>query len=179
MLMADTMAIFFVILGFLLAFPALWLLSRGLWPRVVANAAARCRRGLIRPFLFGLPVTALAILATAVVGTFGTPGKIAGGVLFCLYLMIANCGVAGLVTVIGERLPSRVDAGQEWRATLRGSVVLELCYLPPILGWFGILPLSLIIGCGAMVDGLLRRNTADQNNPVAEYRLPDSIGAER
>jgi hypothetical protein len=179
MLMADTMAIFFVILGFLMAFPALWLLCRGLWPRVVANAAASCRRGLIRPFLVGVPVTALAILATAVVGGLGTPGKIGGGILICIYLMIANCGIAGLATVIGERLPSRVDAGQEWRMALRGSLVLELSYLPPILGWFGILPLSLIIGCGAMVDGLLRRNTAEGNKPAHEYHLSDSIGAEQ
>src|SRR6266542_674561 len=46
MLMADTMAIFFVILGLLLALPGLWVLCRGLWPRAVAKAAELCGGGV-------------------------------------------------------------------------------------------------------------------------------------
>jgi hypothetical protein len=42
MLMADTMSIFFVIMGMLLAFSGLWLLCRGLWPGAVEAAAERC-----------------------------------------------------------------------------------------------------------------------------------------
>lgn len=156
MLMADTMAIFFVILGFLLAFPALWLLCRGLWPQTVANAATICQRGLIKPFIAGLPVTILMIIAAAALGNLGTAGKISSAAVVCLYLMIANCGVAGLATAIGERLASRIDAGQAWRATLRGGIALELSYLLPILGWFGILPISITIGCGANLIALFR-----------------------
>src|SRR4030095_12052952 len=44
MLMADTMAIFFVILGLLLAFPGLWVLCRVLWAR--AGRGGQGRRGL-------------------------------------------------------------------------------------------------------------------------------------
>lgn len=156
MLMADTMAIFFVILGLLLAFPGLWVLCRGLWPRAVRGAAAICGRGLIKPFIAGLPVTAAMIFAAAVLGNFGSAGKIASAATICFYLMIANCGVAGLVTAAGERLSSRVDAGQAWRATLRGGVALMLASILPILGWFVILPVSMVIGCGANVISLLR-----------------------
>jgi hypothetical protein len=159
MLMADTMAIFFVILGLLLAFPGLWLLCRGLWPRVVTEAAAICGKGLIKPFIAGLPVTAAMIFAAAVLGNFGSAGKIAAGALVCLYLMIANCGVAGLITVVGERLaspPGNMDSQQPWRATLRGGVALGLASLLPILGWFVIFPASVIVGCGASLISLLR-----------------------
>src|SRR5262249_13206616 len=152
MLMADTMAIFFVILGLLLALPGLWVLCRGLWPREVAKAAAVCGEGLIKPFLAGAPITAVMIFVAAVLGNFGPAGKIAAVATICLYLMIANCGVAGLVTVVGERLagPSgNIDPQQPWRATLRGGVALGLASLLPILGWFLILRVVVICACGA------------------------------
>jgi hypothetical protein len=165
MLMADTMAIFFVILGLLLAFPGLWVLCRGLWPRAVAKSAAVCGKGLIKPFLAGLPLTAVMIIAAAVLGNLGPAGKIAAVATVCLYLMIANCGIAGLVTNVGERLAGHsgdVDPQQPWRATLRGGVALGLASLLPILGWFVILPAAVIIGCGANLLSLLRALTASR-----------------
>jgi hypothetical protein len=174
MLMADTMAIFFVFLGFLLAFPGLWLLCRGLWPQTVANAAAVCRNGLLKPFLAGLPLTVAIILVGAALSNLGPLGKIAAATIICFYLMIANCGVAGLATMIGERLASPTDArhsAQEpWRATLRGGVAMELAYLLPILGWFLLLPVSITIGCGASLIALFRsliiRSAAQLPNPT-------------
>jgi len=191
MLMADTMAIFFVILGLLLAFPGLWLLCRGLWPGVVIEAAAICRKGLIKPFFAGLPVTAAMIFAAAVLGNIGSAGKIAAGAVVCLYLMIANCGVSGLVTVVGERLasaPGNMDSPQPWRATLRGGAALGLASLLPILGWFVIFPASVIVGCGASLISLLRsfatatvlsRQAAADPVETAELRATTTFGAEQ
>src|SRR5215813_12595265 len=173
MLMADTMAIFFVVLGLLLAFPGLWLLCRGLWPRAVTEAAAICGKGLIKPFVAGLPVTVAMIFAVAVV---------------CLYMTIANCGVAGLVTVVGERLASPVDSQQPWRATLRGGVALGLASLLPILGWFVIFPASVIVGCGASLISMLRAFAAAPVLPgqavadpaeTAELRATTTLGAKQ
>jgi hypothetical protein len=107
MLMADTLAIFFVILGLLLAFPGLWLLCRGLWPQMVAGAAATCRQGLLKAFFLGLPLTLAMIFAAAVSNNlFGTAGKIGAFGIVCLYMMFAHTGVAGLATCSGERLVS-------------------------------------------------------------------------
>jgi hypothetical protein len=157
MLMADTMAIFFVILGLMLAFPGLWLLCRGLWPAVVSNADEICARGLIRPFLLGAPITAVMVVAAGALSDAGAPGKVSAAVVVCVYLMVANCGVAGMVTSIGARLPSPDDPLRPWRTTLRGGIVLELAFLLPILGWFGILPLAMTIGSGAAGMGLLQK----------------------
>jgi hypothetical protein len=179
MLMADTMAIFFVILGLLLAFPGLWILCRGLWPRAVAKAATICGKGLIKPFLAGLPLTAVTIFAAAVLSNFGPAGKIAAVATVCLYLMIANCGVAGLVTVVGERLadPSGIIGSQQpWRATLRGGVVLGLASLLPILGWFVILPVAVIIGCGANLLSLLRAFVGSRVRPGHVLASPVELG---
>jgi len=190
MLMADTMAIFFVILGLLLAFPGLWLLCRGLWPRSVTEAAAICGKGLIKPFVAGLPVTLAMIFVAVVLSTFGSGGKIAAVATVCLYLMIANCGVAGLATVVGERLASSADSKQSWRATMRGGGALMLASLLPILGWFLILPGAMIIGCGASLISLVRAVVAPlflklvigprANRPnTAELEATTTLGAKQ
>src|SRR6202158_1981990 len=150
MLMADTMSIFFVILGMMLAFPGLWLLCRGLWPDAVAAAADRCDERRWTSFLVGLPVTVVMVVLTKILfNVLGPAGKIAGVGVVCLYMLQAHTGVSGLATAIGWRLASPLDEQRPWRATLRGGVVLELTYLLPILGWFVILPASIIIGSGA------------------------------
>jgi hypothetical protein len=155
MLMADTMSIFFVILGMMLALPGLWLLCRGLWPDAVAAAAERCRQRLWSSFLAGLPITIMMVAITAILfNVLGPLGKIAGLGVVCIYLLQAHTGVAGLATSIGHRLATTPDDQRTWRSTLRGGVVLELAYLLPILGWFVILPVSIVIGSGAANIGL-------------------------
>ena len=156
MLMADTFAVFFVILGLLLAFPGLWLLCRGLWPNMVAGAADRCRKGLVKPILIGAPVFAGVIVFAIVVARVpGGVGAIISAAIICAFAMVSNAGVAGFATCIGERLASPADAARPWKSTLRGGIVLELSYLLPVLGWFVILPLSVIIGCGAAALSLM------------------------
>jgi hypothetical protein len=142
MLMADTLAIFLSVLGMLIACPALWLLCRGLWPDLVDFSKVDCSVTLFKPFLVGLPLTIAAI--------FG------GLALICLFITYAGSGVAGLATVIGERLPSPVDAQCPWKATIRGGIILELSYILPILGWFVLLPISIVIGAGATTRALIK-----------------------
>ena len=150
MLMADTMSIFFVILGMMLALPGLWLLCRGLWPTAVAAAANRCSKGLWLSFLTGLPITIVMVVVTTTLFKVLAPvGKIASVAVVCLYLLQAHTGISGLVTAIGRRLSAPLDEQRPWRSTLRGGVVLELAYLFPVLGWFVILPVSIVIGSGA------------------------------
>ena len=157
MLMADTMSIFFVILGMMLALPGLWLLCRGLWPEAVAAAADRCRKRLWTSFLVGMPITITMIVVTMILfNVLGPIGKIAGLGVVCFYMLQAHTGVAGLATSIGGRLATAPDE-RAWRSTLRGGIVLELTYLLPILGWFLILPASIIIGSGAANLGLLSK----------------------
>src|SRR5262249_44057605 len=168
----------------------LWLLCRGLWPQVVARADEVCARGLIRPFLVGLPITAALILSAAILSQAGTVGKITATAIVCCYLMIANSGVAGLITGIGRRLASPIDSEWPWRATLRGGIVLELSFLLPVLGWFVILPLSVTIGCGAACIALFRKvlvsitaRTLGPRHPLSadadSTSYTDSMGAQQ
>lgn len=157
MLMADTMSIFFVILGMLLAFSGLWLLCRGLWPQAVEAAAARCAKRVWPYFLAGIPLTLVMLVLARALFVLGPVGKFAAVAVVCFYLLQAHTGVSGLATAIGRRLPSPLDEHSPWRATLRGGIALELTYLLPILGWFVVLPASIIIGTGAVNVALLSR----------------------
>jgi hypothetical protein len=156
-LMADTISIFFVILGMLLAFSGLWLLSRGLWPEAVEAAAERCAKRIWPYFIAGIPLTLVMIVLTRVLFVLGPVGKIAGLGVVCFYILQAHIGVSGLVTAIGRRLPSSLDQHSPWRATLRGGIALELTYLLPIVGWFVVLPASIVIGTGAINVALLSK----------------------
>jgi hypothetical protein len=157
MLMADTMSIFFVVVGMLLAFAGLWLLCRGLWPNVVEAAAERCSRRLWPYFLAGIPLTLVMIVVTRGLFILGPVGKFVAIAVVCFYMLQAHAGVSGLATAIGRRLPSRVDKHSPWRATLRGGIALELTYLLPIVGWFVVLPASIIIGTGVLNIALLSK----------------------
>ena len=156
MILGDTMTYFFVVLGFLLALPGLWLLCRGLWPNVVQHATDDCMRGLLFPFLVGLPLAVTAFFATiaASKGLGGASGFVSIAIV-CLFIFFASTGIAGLTTSIGMKLPSPADADRPWKATIRGSVVLELAILLPLLGWFLILPSAIIIGAGSALRAII------------------------
>lgn len=165
MLMADTMAIFLSVLGMLIACPALWLLCRGLWPDLVDYCKADCSVTLFKPFLVGLPLTIAAVFAVAFLSKLPQPvGGISSLALICLFITYAGSGVAGLATVIGERLPSPADALCPWKATIRGGIVLELSYILPFLGWFVLLPISIVIGAGATTRAVIKTHRRKPKN---------------
>ena len=150
MLFGDVIAIALSIIGFLLSLQGLWLVSQALWPGRVEKATSHCGKGNLRCFLMGLPVTLIGAFFAAVVARAGTFGQLSAFAVALLYIVYANVGVAGLVTHIGRRLSSPVDADRPWKATVRGGVALELAWLIPVLGWLGLLPITLIVGAGAM-----------------------------
>jgi hypothetical protein len=157
MLMADTLAIFLVVLGFLLALPGLWLLCSGLWPTAVARTTADCDSGLLFPFLVGIPISVVAFFATVFASKeLGPASGFVSIAIVCFYVLFASVGIAGLTTSIGNRLPSPADIERPWKATIRGSVVLELAFLLPLLGWFVLLPAALIVGSGAAFRSILK-----------------------
>lgn len=158
MLMADTMAIFFSVLGLMLALIGLWLLSHGLWPEKIAQASERSQKSFLKPFLLGLPLTAIAtLLFIACNNLLGPLGKIASVGFVCLFMCYTHLGVAALAHRLGRRLAPAQEAEPPWRTTTRGGIVLVLAYLLPIIGWFFILPITFIIGCGLTTLSLRRK----------------------
>jgi len=150
MLMADMLKIFLIVLGFLLAFPALWLVYHGLFTRTIERARHRCQHNPVKCFLLGGLIAGGMVAGVAGASAAGgVAGQVVAVSVVVGCLLWAHLGLAGLATHLGRALPSNVDGLQPWRATLRGAVALELTYLLPFIGWFGALPLSWIYGAGA------------------------------
>jgi len=161
MLFGDVIAIALSIIGFLFSLQGLWLVCRALWPARVQAATVRCRENGVASFFLGLPVmVATLVVAVGIGKRLGTFGILAGLTIGLLLLIYSSIGTAGLATHLGERLASPVDADRPWRATVRGGVVLEMAFLIPIVGWLGLLPISLIMGAGAMTLTLFRAKPA-------------------
>lgn len=180
MLLADTLAIFLTVVGFLLAFQSYWLVARALAPGVVLEAQRHCRTRPVATLVSGLAITLVAVfVAGALSKAKGPGGKVALGLVANFYLALSLAGVAGLASHIGSRLPSPADHGRPWRATLRGGAALELSYLFPILGWFFVLPLSLVLGAGAAALGLAtcRRRGIGAPVPAPSILAADAAGA--
>lgn len=157
---ADTIAILLLIVGFLLSLQGLWLFCRALWPTKVIAAATRCGRNPIKSFLAGIGVTLVMMVGTALAGQAGAPGRVLATGLVSLYVVFSGVGVAGLATHMGQRLSSPTDDRRPWAATVRGGVVLELAYVVPVVGWFVILPASVVMGAGAATLALVWPRTA-------------------
>jgi hypothetical protein len=160
MLLADIFSIALSIIGFLLSLQGLWMMSRALWPLRVQNASFRVYRNSIASFVLGLVIIGAVLVLAVAAAKLGAPGKLFAFALGSAFVVYANVGVAGLATHIGRRLPSPADTLRPWRATVRGGVALELAYLVPIVGWLGLLPISLILGAGA--------------NTLAFFALPET-----
>jgi hypothetical protein len=164
--LGDVWAISLGIIGLLLSLQGLWLVCRALWPKLVERSAARCERRPVACFFLGLLVSAVALAVGVGAGKrLGAPGQMAGFVILFVYVIGAGAGLSGFVTHIGRRLESPDDAYRPWRATIRGGVALELSYLIPLLGWFGILPISFVIGCGAATMAILSRKSGGEISP--------------
>ena len=164
MIMADVFQILFIILGLLVTIVCYWLFFEAFTPRMVSRARSEYERHpvklLFRGLLWGAPTL---IAGIALVSAQPPPAKIAGFAILLSLLLLGLLGSAGLSRHIGQRLASPIDTEQPWRRVLRGGTVLSITFVLPFLGWFMILPLTLVSGIGAAVTALRRVDPADES----------------
>lgn len=160
MIMADVLTWFLIILGTLLVLGANWIGAFALFPGLVERSAQRYGRRPVAATLLGLVVgVPVFVVGLGVIKAIGHPlvGVLITGALMVPFLL-ALAGSAGLALRIGAGMPAPIDAAQPWRRVLRGSVVLGLTFLMPILGWFVLLPWALVSGLGAALMALRDRS---------------------
>ena len=161
MTMADVLAVTLVLVGLLLTLPALWLLMRALFPAAVEGSRDRIARRPLVSFLVGLLPGALLFGGSLALLQQPAPaGKLVGFGLLVAGFLLAGVGLAGFAAIVGERLPSRADEGRPWRGILRGAACLELSFLIPVIGWFGLLPLATVTALGAALLAIASRAAA-------------------
>jgi len=141
--MSDVLMWVAIASGFIVGLPALWMLSRGLWPEAFEKRCAAARQGMGLSFVLGLlPAIFFSFLIALMAKRLGpVPGLIISGTLIVWGLV----GVVGIASLIGERL---WPAGEPWKQTRNGGLVVICCALIPIVGWFLFLPLMAVTGMG-------------------------------
>ena len=161
MIMADVWKILFLILGTQAVMVSYWLLAAALFPATLRRARAAYDQRSGRVTVTGLLVAVPTLLVGA--GLLQGPHpllKLIGGVLVSTPVALGLVGSAGLCDRIGAGLPGDADSRLPWRRVLRGGIVLSFAFVLPVIGWFVLLPWTLVSGVGASLGSLRRRPAA-------------------
>ena len=154
--MADISTIFFILLIIGVAFPAMLTTWWLLFPSLVTRAQTRVERTPWGTFWLGLVVLIAVTIPIVILLAlpFG-PAKFTGWILLAASLALSSIGSAGIAAHLGEQMKKAGNTFTPLGGFIRGSIVLELAAFFPVLGWFFIWPLLLIMAFGATGFALL------------------------
>ena len=161
--MADISAIFFILLIIGIAFPAMLTAWWLLFPAVISRAQTRVDKTPMQTFWMGLAIVIAATIPIVILLAlpFG-PAKFIGWVLLAAAVAFSTIGSAGIAAHLGARLTNQ-SAFSPLNGFIRGAVILELTAFFPVLGWFFIWPLMLIMAFGATGFALLNWVPREKN----------------
>jgi len=153
--MADISAIFFILLIFGIAFPAMLTVWWLLFPSVIQRAQSRVEKTIAQSFWLGLVIVIALTLPIFILLAlpFG-PAKFLGWILLAASLAFSSIGSAGIAAHLGNRLTQKSDV-TPLGGFVRGAIVLELASFFPAIGWLFIFPVLLITAFGATGFALL------------------------
>jgi hypothetical protein len=139
---------FLLIVGTMLVFISYWLVAEALFPAFVRRTRDQYKRpgkATLLGLLMVAPLFGVGLWFGKLnfpIGTFGTTG---------LIVVLGLLGSSGLSLRIGQGMPSPTDESQPWRRVLRGGTILAFTFLLPFIGWFVILPWTLVSGFAAAI----------------------------
>ena len=173
MIMADVLKIALLIAATYLVIISYWLLAASLFPAMVERCQARYTSRPWRTIFLGLLTALPVFFVGAALGKMAHPAaKLVGTIIMLLVVTIGLLGSAGLARRVGVGLPSERDAREPWRRVWRGGLVLGLTFLLPLVGWFLVLPVTLVSGFGAFVLSRRKRASADQQTLAEPPPVP-------
>ncbi|GMV88818.1 MAG: hypothetical protein AMXMBFR81_17490 [Chthonomonas sp.] len=116
-----------------------------------------------RTLLSGAAIVAIGVFLGAVLSNIPNGlTRLLGFSAFLGLLALGLLGAAGIATLVGERL-RHLDANlSPYAALSRGTVVLVVGCLFPLLGWLVFAPILLFVSVGAGVRALWVHRTARQ-----------------
>lgn len=166
--------------GFLAALIGYQLVLSAAFPAWAEKSVRALQQRTMRTVLAGLGVTVgltgATALAVAIFAQLGPFGAIVNVLLLAAVSVPLGLAFAAVSGFLGHRMPSPVDDGSPWRATLRGGVVTALAFALPVIGWFVVLPAVIATGLGAVTLGLFAKDPAAQTVAVAAP-IPEGAAA--
>lgn len=169
MITADILMWFLLIVGLLIVFNSYWLMAVALFPHMVERARGNYSRPIKCIVVGLLAAVPILFLGVAVASSKNPAAKLLGLSISAAPVLLGLLGSAGLSQRIGLGMASPAADAQPWRRVLRGGTVLSLAFLLPFLGWFGVMPLTLLSGFGAFLLSLRKGS----NSPAVVEVRPD------
>lgn len=158
----------FIHIGVILVVTSYYTLGAALAPALTDRARRHFARRPWLPILIGLAISLPWVLA-AIVLLQQTPAavKFLGAVLGGLWVLLGLIGGAGIAKHVGGNgAPDR----DSWVQTFRGGLIISLTWVLPIVGWLGMLPMTLAAGIGCLAMGVFsgREKSTDASAPALE-----------
>jgi uncharacterized membrane protein SpoIIM required for sporulation len=155
----------FIHIGIVLVVTAYYALSSAVAPDLVEQGRACFARRPWRPILLGalisLPWLLISLaMANAAVALL----KFVGVVLICIWVLLGLVGGAGIAQHIGHHGTNDTSPGQQ---TIRGGLIISLTWILPVVGWLGMLPLTLCAGIGCFTMAMWSRRQQPAQVAVA------------
>jgi hypothetical protein len=162
----ELLALLIVLAVFGTGTAALTLVLDVLFPQFIRRARGTAERMPIRSGIVGLinlaffSILSLAILSIAQEAEGGGSGgaavllRLLGGIIITVLVAFIAFGIAAVARWIGERIAPGASAA---RQSLGGIAALELASLAPVVGWFLVLPLVVLVGYGAVIIAMVWR----------------------
>jgi hypothetical protein len=155
--MADVQAVFGTLLALGIAFPGMLTAWWLLFPTHIERAGDRLENNPWR--CLGIGTVALIPLVLVVSFFSALPlglARFLGAVLGFGGLAFASLGASGIAGLMGRRLNQR--EGSETMSLwtfVRGAIALELAAVFPLIGWFIMIPVSIVTAFGASLLAVL------------------------
>jgi hypothetical protein len=157
MTIGDVMAVVGLIFGICLS---LWVMLIGtalLFESKVRVARRVWETQTTGAFWLGaLLVVTLGVLSVVLLNAPGA-FKFLGFLLLMLLFATSLLGGAGLALLLSERTSERDERLSPLTSLARGAGIMALAWVFPVLGWFLVAPVSVIIGLGVGVKALAPR----------------------
>lgn len=161
-----------ILLGALAALGGLQLFVAGTFPGVVGQASRNLRTKdapLWVVVLVGLGVVGATFSLALIIGLLPGAAKVLALLPVLVIAVIHAAGLAAVSHTVGTNLGSALDRRAPSRRLLRGAIASELAYVIPVLGWFFLLPIALIVGSGAALVSVFQGDK--RRDAVSELRL--------
>ncbi len=158
MSIGDSITLVSCLAGLMVALPGLMIFLNMLFSRTTERAVAHLTIGAKTAFFAGLiPLIVIGWVGLSLMAV-GSIFQAIGTVTMLLLLAWLFTGLGVVARLIGLKL-SRLGGRAEnaLSETLLGAFVLAFAIAFPLVGWFLVLPVSALVGGGAIVLGLINR----------------------
>ena len=176
MTIGDILAVIAVVLTVGITWAAAVLLTALALPARAARAQQSLLAAPGKTLLRGIGVAlAFAVLLLIFGMNHAGPVRLIAGVLYAVLGALTALGSAGIVKLIGERIRETGTRMTPFASLTRGTVLYVMAGFLPIIGWFLIVPVSLLLSLGSGVMALRKEQvtlrpqwegTKDQSLPA-------------